>query len=205
MQSVGRTLLFCELIVSAACTGEPKTISPTTVAPITHIPRAELHKVASDKAILDAARAVMRADSNVALITVDSTGMPRVRTVKAFVNERDPQSSEKSFIVWIMTRLTTRKVDQIRRNPNVTLYFNDDARVTYTSIMGVATIHTDPNNPDAKRLYDQGYRDFFWPRFPEGFVMIEVKPRWLEHLGPEIAANDTTWRPQAVIFPAEAW
>lgn len=205
MAAIGRALLFCACIVSAACDGAPKQVAPTSVAPITHIPREELHRVAGDKAILDAARSVMRADSNVALITVDSTGMPRVRTVKAFVNERDAQSSEKSFTVWIMTRLTTRKVDQIRRNPNVTLYFNDDAKVTYVSIMGRAVIHTDPNHPEAKRLYDQGYRDFFWPEFPKGFVMIEVRPRWLEHLGPAIHADTTSWRPQAVAFPAESW
>jgi hypothetical protein len=87
----------------------------------------------------------------------------------------------------------------------VTLYFNDDSNAAYTSIMGVATIHTDPANPEAKRVYERGNRDFYWPDFPEGFVMIEVKPRWLEHLGTVIAANEKTWRPQGVVFPAPRW
>ena len=55
-------------------------------------------------------------------------------------------------------------------------------------------------NPDAKRFYEDGYKEFFWPDFPRDFVMIEVKPRWLEYLGPEIHAHGETWRPQAVVF-----
>jgi general stress protein 26 len=199
-------LVLCAVAV-LACSDDPprQAKNASQVAPITHIPRNELYQVAPDRPILEAARAVMLADSNVALVTVDAMGMPRVRTVRAFVNDRDSTSSEKSFTVWIMTRMNTRKVNQIRRNPNVTLYFNDDARVTYTTIMGVATVHTDPANPEAKRIYDRGFRDFYWPKFPEGFAMIEVRPRWLEHLGPAIAADDDTWRPQAVVFPATHW
>jgi hypothetical protein len=30
--------------------------------------------------------------------------------------------------------------------------------------------------------------------------MIEIKPRWIEYLGPGIAGHKETWRPQAVVL-----
>ena len=187
------------LIAALACTDpvpEPKSIA-TDPCPV---PTSELYKVASDSAILSAARALMIADSNVAVVTVDSIGQPRVRTTKAFVSPVDAADPAKGVTVWIMTRLTTRKVDQIRRHPQVTLYFNNDDRIEYATIMGTATIHRDPNHPQARKFYEGGYKDFFWPDFPKDFVMIEVRPFWLEYLGPAIAAHADTWRPQAVVF-----
>ena len=192
-----------------SCTGGSSTppahedstaAAPAARAALSRIPIEELYKVASDSAILTAARALMLADSNVALVTVDSSGQPRVRTVKAFVDRADPADPRKGVTVWIMTRLTTRKVDQIRGNPNVTLYFNNDAAIAYATVMGNAVVHTDPENADAKRFYDAEWAKFFWPEFPKGFVMIEVKPRWLEYLGPGMAGHPQTWRPQAVVF-----
>ena len=104
--------------------------------------------------------------------------------------------------VWIMTRESTRKVEQIRRNPKVTLYFNDDEKVSYLSIMGTATVLTDPTDPQLKQFIDiEGYKEFFWPEFPKGFVMIRVKPRWLEFMGNGIKNHMQHWRPQAVEFP----
>ena len=164
------------------------------------VPTGELYKVLPDSVILKAARALMLADSNVAVVTVDSTGQPRVRTTKAFVSPAVPGNPAKGVTVWIMTRLGTRKVDQMRKHPQVTLYFNSDERVEYATIMGTAVIHTDAENPEAKAFYKDGYAEFFWPDFPRDFVMIEVKPRWLEYLGPTVAGHPETWRPQAVVF-----
>jgi general stress protein 26 len=184
-------------VLAAGC-ADPVPESPAKTG--NRVPSAELYKVASDSAILAAARALMLADSNVAVVTVDSMGQPRVRTTKAFVAPVDSADPAKGVTVWIMTRLGTRKVDQMRRHSQVTLYFNDDKRVEYATIMGTATIHRDPNHPQAKAFYEDGYKEFFWPDFPRDFVMIEVKPLWLEYLGPGISGHPDTWRPQAVVF-----
>jgi general stress protein 26 len=190
------------LVTIAACSGSARVNSGPARIAVSPTPVSEFYKVAPDSAILSRARKLMLADSNVALVTVDATGQPRVRTVKAFVEPFESGRPEKGVTVWIMTRFTTRKVDQIRGNSNVTLYFNDDARIEYATIMGTAIVHTDPEHPVAKKFYQDGYAEFFWPEFPEGFVMIEVKPRWLEYLGPGMAGHKDTWRPQAVVFPA---
>ncbi len=191
------------LLLTAACSGgEEMTSSATPDSPairIYRVPAEELYKSAPDSAILSAARALMLADSNVAVVTLDSMGQPRVRTTKAFIApvSADPASG---VTVWIMTRLTTRKVDQIRRHPQVTLYFNNDDRIEYATVMGTATIHTDPEHPQAKEFYKDGYAEFFWPDFPRDFVMIEVRPLWLEYLGPRFPGHAETWRPQGVVF-----
>ena len=163
-------------------------------------PASELYQTLDPGVVVDSARSLMRADSSAALVTIDSTGQPRVRTVRTFVDPPDPSNRAGAVTVWIMTRLTTRKVEQLRANPHATLYFNDDARLSYATIMGTAIVHTDPENPGAKRHYNPEYVRFFWPNFPADFVMIEVKARWLEYLGPGIPNHEQNWRPQAVTF-----
>jgi general stress protein 26 len=143
----------------------------------------------------------MLRDGFVAFVTVDSSGQPRIRTVQAFVDSADPARPSSGVTVWIKTRMTTRKVEQARRHSQVALYFNDDPRGSYASIMGTAVVHTDPNDPGVKRHLDEKTALFFWPEFPRGFVMIEVRPRWLEYIGPGFSNDSVTWRPQSVVFP----
>lgn len=162
----------------------------------------ELFRVNDEQSILVAARALIAVDENAALVTVDAGGQPRVRTVRGFLHEMDPADPQRSLTVWIMTRLSTRKLDQVRRDPRVTLYFNDDASDCYLSIMGVAVVHTDPDNEDAKAFYDQDYIDYFWPEFPSDFVMLQVRPHWIEFMGPGVPNHPETWRPQAIDFRA---
>ena len=179
----------------------PAVITAQT-SPSTNPPKEELYRVDAPEAIVKAARKLMEADENVALITVDGKGQPRIRTVKAFLNPVDLNDSRKSMTVWVMTRESTRKVEQIRRHGQVVLYFNDDTKVSYLSVMGKARLHTDPENPKVKPfLQMEGYKEFFWPQFPKGFVMIEVVPNWIEFMGPGIKNHKENWRPQAVEFP----
>ena len=163
-------------------------------------PPNELYRVTDEAAILAAARTLMVADENAALVTVDPSGQPRVRTVRAFPDEVDPAKPAKGMTVWIMTRRSTRKIEQIRQHPQVTLYFNNDATNSYLTIMGTAIVHTDPDNQEAKRFYDDEYAAFFWPELAKDFVMIQVKPRWIEFMGQGVPNHPETWRPQSVEF-----
>jgi general stress protein 26 len=186
----------------AGCAASPPARPAGAPPPpaIDTVPEGELRHASDPAAILASARALMTANRNVALVTVDGAGQPRVRTVRAFLDPVDPVRPASGATVWIMTRLTTRKVGQIRAHPQVTLYFNDDERESYATIMGTAVIHTDPEHLGAKRHHDASLVEFFWPDFPRDFVMLEVRPRWLEYIGPDAENDDRTWRPQAVIF-----
>ncbi len=189
-----RAIVLTALALTGACT--PRAANPVRAV----IPRGELQLAANPTAVLDSARRLMLTDSNVALVSVDTDGQPRVRTVQAFVDPVDPLRPAAGVTVWVMTRLTTRKVEQVRRHPQVTLYFNNDAAFSYATIMGVAIVHTDPEHPGAKRHYDADFAQFFWPDFPRDFVMLEIRPRWLEYMGPGVPNDRRNWRPQAVTF-----
>lgn len=187
------------VLLNASCS-RSQTMYERGTSEVPSIPATELKPAANSQALLDSARLLMVKDENVALVTVDGDGQPRVRTVHAFLDPVDSLRPASGVTVWIMTRMTTRKVDQIRQHPQVALYFNEDAQMSYASIMGTAIVHTDPDHPGAKRHYDAEYAKSFWPEFPRGFVMIEVRPRWLEYMGPGVGNDRQTWRPQSVVF-----
>lgn len=199
------TLVLAAVLTFGAAAAPP----PTPITPSSDIVASAARPAVPDdlyvgenpEAILSAARALMEADENMALVTVDSAGQPRVRSVRAFPSPVDPADPKSRMTVWVMTRETTRKVEQIKAHPQVTLYFDDDAKNSYLTIMGSATVHTDPSNPRVRPFLGQGYEEFFWPDFPQGFVMIEVLPRWIEFMGPGISNHRENWRPQAVTFP----
>ncbi len=149
----------------------------------------DLYRVDTEASILDAARKLMVSDKYAALITVDGDGPPRARTVLTQLGPSDSARPDKGFTVWIMTRRSTGKVEQIMKNPNVTLYYNDDAKESYVTLMGPATIYTDE------------YAKYFWPDLKKDFIMIGVRPNWMEVLiMPTIKNHPQNWRPQAVVF-----
>src|SRR5690242_518202 len=80
-------------------------------------------------AVLDSADALIARDSSAGMVTVDESNRPRVRSVRAF-RIKHPATARDRFTVFILTRPTTRKIDQIAKNPLVTLYFNEDQRAT---------------------------------------------------------------------------
>lgn len=191
--------VFCLAALAMASVASARDLPP--------VPGDELYRVDPPEAIVAGARALMAADPDAALVTVDASGQPRVRSVRAFLAEPDATDPRAAMTVWVMTREGTRKIAQVRDHPQVSLYFDDDAKTSYLSIMGAATVHTDPAHPPIAALLArkdlEGYAAFFWPEFPKGFVMIEVRPRWIEFMGPGVANHPQHWRPQAVAFPDE--
>lgn len=123
--------------------------------------KKELYRVDNETSIIAAARTLMTSDKNAALITVDADGVPRARTVLTHLGPADGSSPDKGMTVWIMTRRSTRKVEQISNNPNVTLYFNDDPKNSYVTLMGIATIHLDPNDKEAKKFTTMNMQNSF--------------------------------------------
>lgn len=139
---------------------------------------------------LAAALELIANNPNAALVTVDSEGQPRARTVEPF-------SPDDDWTIWVATKPLTRKVMEIAENSKVTLYYDDDDAGTYLVIMGTATIHDDA---ESKARHKHRLLDVFWPNYPEGYLLISVKPIWLEIMTPEIPIDPETWQPQAVRF-----
>lgn len=182
-----RTVLFLGLcLVACDAPVEQQMRADTTSV-------EQLNLASNPPAVLTAARALIAADPNAAFVTVDANGRPRVRTVIT-------SAPDSSFTIWIATRPTTRKVEQIRNNARVALYYNDDSQSSYVSIMGKATLHTDRAILDAKNFYGAERTRAFFPNYPADMVLIEVKPDWIEVIGAGIRADSSTWRPQATVL-----
>ncbi len=160
----------------------------------------DLHRTDDEARILTVAREIVAEDWVATLITVDSDGMPRARSVGV----NDPQPD---LTMWMSTRRTSRKVDQIRAHKLATLHFARDnlaenfAGAYYASFMGEAFVELEPaiyeTHAPTGELRTQG-----WPNFPDDYAAIRFKPRWLEVYGRGISGEPSTWQPQAVVLPA---
>ena len=143
--------------------------------------------------LLDAARTIMAGDRYPTLISVDEDGQPRARTVEVSVPDAD-------MTLWVATRPNTRKVDQLRAAPQVTLHYARDAEGSYVSVMGTATLHDDAETIDRHRFQSDESLAAFWPVFPEDYLLIRIRPSWIEVLGAGVEAAPKDWRPPAICF-----
>ena len=87
--------------------------------------------------LMNAAREIMASAGTCALITLDQQGRSRVRVMDPFLPESD-------FTVWFGTNPKSRKVDQIKKDPRVTLYYFDKNASGYVMIHGIAQIVNEP-------------------------------------------------------------
>jgi general stress protein 26 len=142
--------------------------------------------------LISAAREIMNAAGTCALITLDEEGRPRVRAM-------DPFSPETDFTVWFGTNSKSRKVDQINRDPRVTLYYLDSDASGYVMIHGIAQLVDDQEEKE-KHWKDQW--EAFYPDKSEDYLLIKVSPIWLEVSSfPRGIIGDTlTWQPPALLF-----
>ena len=98
--------------------------------------------------------------------------------------------------VWLATKPVTRKVDQIRKNPHVTLFYWDQASMGYVTLIGDATLVDDPAEK-AKRWKPE-WSEFYSDanRGPD-YLLIRVRPLRLEvvSLADGVLNDPATWRP----------
>lgn len=146
---------------------------------------------AEQKDVLDLARMTIERVRYPALITVDEDGQPRARTVEAF-------TPDDKFVVWVATRPNTRKVAQIRSNNSVTLYYFDEERKNYVTIMGQAQLVDD--EATKRQLRRPADSDRLYPEFPADYLLIKITPTWLEGILPGYRGDPETWQPVSVTF-----
>jgi len=142
-----------------------------------------------------AAREIMTSAQTCALITLDKEGRPRVRVMDPFIPESD-------FTVWLGTNSNSRKVDQIKNDPRVTLYYLEDGASGYVMIHGTAYLVDDPKEKE-KRWKPQW--EAFYPDDREGYLLIKIIPEWLEVISyPHgITGDPVSWEPPKVAFESK--
>jgi general stress protein 26 len=142
--------------------------------------------------IILAAREIIKETTYCALVTIDSTGQPQIRTMNPF-----PANDE--LITWFATSRTSRKVREIKSNPKVCVYYaNHIAARGYVSITGTAEVI------DNKELLTKMKRDY-WNGIPDWqnkFVLIKVIPKTLEVINYKHGLNNdpNTFRAPSIEF-----
>ncbi|MCB9068930.1 MAG: pyridoxamine 5'-phosphate oxidase family protein [Calditrichae bacterium] len=146
----------------------------------------------SRDSLITAAAEIMKNVRYCALITVDDSGGVHTRAMDAF-------PPENGLVVWFATNPHSRKVAQIRSNPNVVLYYFDAAGGEYVSISATARIVDDAAE---KQQYWKEEWAAFYPDRDENYLLIETKPVKMEIVSEArgIIGDAETWEPQTVYF-----
>jgi general stress protein 26 len=128
-------------------------------------------------------------------ITIGEDGHPQARIV-------DPLAPDAAFTIWIATNPLTRKVDQIRRNPRVTLSCFDARTSSYVTVLGQGELVSDAAEKqrhwksDWSQIYPQGARG-------DDVVLIRLTPARLEIVSESrsMIGDPRTWLPLSIEFP----
>jgi general stress protein 26 len=175
MISVRRPLMFlclaalCALFTAAPLLAQEKPAAPPDPAKV-----------------LAAAREVMGSQQYCALITEDADGRPQVRTMNPFL-------PDEQMVVWFATNPRSRKAQEIRKNPHVTLYYADHAKATgYVALAGRAEL-VDDMQEILKRK--RAYWDQSFPGLKH-IVLIKVIPERIDVVNYKhgFTGDPVTWR-----------
>ena len=139
--------------------------------------------------VLSAARDVMTHARYATLVTIGEDGQPQARVV-------DPAAPEADLIVWIATNPASRKVTQLRKDARATLLYFDRGTESYVTLLGSASLVTDPAE---KARHWQARWAPHYPDGPRGANHLQLRfvPRTLEIVsGPhKLEGDPKTWRP----------
>jgi len=140
--------------------------------------------------LIAAAREIMTTTRYCALITTDRRGRANARTMDAF-------APDENMIVWFGTNPLSRKVSEIRRQPQVTLYYFDRENKAYVSIQGIARLVNDPK--EKARHWKDDWK-VFYPDRDKNYLLIEVRPVRLEVVNTKTGVVGTSrdWQPPSV-------
>ncbi len=120
--------------------------------------------------LLLAAHEIISETTYCGLATIDSLGKPQIRTMNPFPVKDD-------FVIWFGTSRTSRKVREIKNNPDVCVYFaNHLTAKGYVNISGVASVLDDRELLiKMKREYWNGIKGW-----QDIFVLIKIIPVSIE-------------------------
>jgi len=165
-----------------------------SVLPLTIVAQAPSNRP-TRAAIVSAATDIIQKAHYCTFITIGEDGQPQARIV-------DPLAPDSAFTIWIATNQLTRKVDQIRRNPRVTLSCFDAATSSYVTVLGRGELISDVAEKqrhwkvDWTQIYKNGARG-------NDVVLIRVTPSRLEIVSESrgMVGDPKTWLPLSIEFP----
>ena len=145
-----------------------------------------------EQKILQSARKIIDSAYFGTFITQDKNGDAKARIMEPFAPDKD-------FTIYLATNPKSRKVQEIKQNPEATLHYFDRKNIGYVSLYGKASIVSDDSIK--KALWKKGWERFYKNR-DKDYMLIEFKPRYLELISiPDgYTGDDKTWMPARVDF-----
>lgn len=142
--------------------------------------------------VIAAAREIIGQLKFCALVTQDSSGVANVRTMNPFPPEND-------MTVWMATLSTSRKANDVRRNPKVTLYYANHADMKgYVTISGHAELINDPAEIQKRK------REYWTQAFPDWskLMLVKIIPERLEVVNyhKKMYGNTINWLAPNIYF-----
>ena len=135
--------------------------------------------------ILYAARNIINSTKYCALITVDSVGEVHARMMEVF-------PLEDEFTIWFGTNVKSRKVQEVRNNPKVTVYYANPEGNGYVTVFGKAQLVDDPK--EKLKRFKKEWENFFTDK--NDFILIKLIPQKMEIISYQHGVNGDkeTWR-----------
>ncbi len=135
--------------------------------------------------IIYVARSIIESAKYCTLITVDTVGEAHARMMEVFPLDDD-------FTIWFGTNKKSRKVTEIKNNPNITVYYADVDESGYVSVFGVAELVD--NSKEVARLWKKEWENFFTDK--NDFILIKLIPEKIEIISYRHGINGDvkTWR-----------
>jgi general stress protein 26 len=153
---------------------------------------AQEKKAEIPDSVLSAAREIITSNNFCALVTLDNTGQPQVRTMNPF-----PLGEE--FEIWFATSRNSRKVTEIINDGRVCVYYADHSTAKgYVTLTGTATVIDD------KELLLKKKREYWEniPQWQDVMVLIKIVPETLDvvNYNLRLYGDPETWRATSVRF-----
>ena len=138
------------------------------------------------------AREIITSSKNCALITIDSVGIAHARTM-------DPFPPDENFNIWMATNPKSKKVNQIKNNQNVTLYYFDNENSSYVTIQGSAKL---VNSKELKEKFWKKKWDNFYKNRTTDYLLIQFTPVKLNLISEKhsILGDSISWKTPEVLF-----
>ncbi|MCK5637494.1 MAG: pyridoxamine 5'-phosphate oxidase family protein, partial [Flavobacteriaceae bacterium] len=101
---------------------------------------------------------------------------------------------------WFGTNSKSRKVNQIKKDSRVTLYYLDSDSSGYVMINGLAQLVDDQKENKWKEEWTG-----FYSNNKENYLLIKVTPIWMEisSISRNIVGDTITWQPPKVLFESK--
>jgi general stress protein 26 len=149
-------------------------------------------EVSTNTDLKSIAREIIASSKNCALITIDSLGIAHARTM-------DPFYPDENFNIWMATNPKSSKVNQIKNNSNVTLYYSDKENPSYVTLQGQAKL---VNLEELKKKFWKDEWKNFYKNRTTDYLLIQFSPTKLNVISEKhkILGDSITWITPEILF-----